>query len=345
MVLSERSNIVKYELSFCIPEYNNADAAYKLVTQLLANKDERFQVVVMDDASTDDTFERLQTIKDSRLKLCRNQTNLGAKLTWCRALEHGDGEWLYLVMGRDRLNADNIGRLIDMLDFCRTKNVGCIADRKVTGQIRIFNLYDSVKYFLAFGEHPTGAIFKRTAFSGIRHRKRYFQLAFAYPEIYIKREILCSGYVGAIVNANVYTGKVNIDKTKVVSLFEKNKNVLYWYPQRHTEQFIHVLKMTEYDHKFHFDHSEYDVLFLKNWINLLNKVSINWKLHNEDEVWTAHYGKECRTVGKREMLCNILSAYKTVKFFYRGQNWKMSLKRHSQMLYSTLKMLIHIVFV
>lgn len=345
MVLSERSNIVKYELSFCIPEYNNADAAYKLVTQLLANKDERFQVVVMDDASTDDTFERLQTIKDSRLKLCRNQTNLGAKLTWCRALEHGDGEWLYLVMGRDRLNADNIGRLIDMLDFCRTKNVGCIADRKVTGQIRIFNLYDSVKYFLTFGEHPTGAIFKRTAFSGIRHRKRYFQLAFAYPEIYIKREILCSGFVGAIVNANVYTGKVNIDKAKVVSLFEKNKNVLYWYPQRHTEQFIHVLKMTEYDHKFYFDHSEYDVLFLNNWINLLNKVSINWKLHNEDEVWTAHYGKECRTVGKREMLCNILSAYKTVKLFYRGQNWKMSLKRHSQMLYSTLKMLIHIVFV
>lgn len=335
---------MKYELSFCIPEYNNADAAYKLVTQLLANKDERFQVVVMDNASTDDTFERLQTIKDSRLKLCRNQTNLGAKPNWCRALEYGDGEWLYLVMGRDRLNAGNIGKLIEILDYCREKNIGCIADRKLPNRMRIFELYDSVKYFLKFGEHPTGAIFKREAFRSIDHRKRYFELAFAYPEIYIKREILCSGYVGAIVNSNVYTGKVNIDKTKVVSHFEENKNVLYWYPQRHTEQFIHVLKMTEYDHKFCFDYSEYDVLFLNNWKNLMYNVSINWKRNNEGEEWTAHYGKECRTVRKKEMLRNILSAYKTVNLFCRRQNWKMSLKRHLQMLYSTLKMLVYISF-
>lgn len=335
---------MNYKLSFCIPEYNNPDAAYKLATQLLTNKDDRFQVVIMDDASTDDTFERLQTIKDSRLKLCQNRVNLGAKLTWCRALEQGDGEWLYLVMGRDKLNADNIGKLIELLDDCHTRNVACAADRKMTGRMCIFNLYDSVKYFLTFGEHPTGAIFLRTAFQNIRHRQRYFQLAFAYPEVYIKREILCSGYIGAIVNSNVYTGKVNIDKTKVMSCFERNKNVLYWYPQRQTEQFLHVLKMTEYDRKFHFDQPEYDALFLNNWKSLMSKVSYNWKQHNEDKIWTAHYGKECRTVGKMEMLCNILSAYKAVGRFHRQHNWKMSSNRHSQMLASTLKMTVYIIF-
>lgn len=341
--ISEWRTMKNYKLSFCIPEYNNPDAAYKLVTQLLTNKDDRFQVVVMDDASTDDTFERLQTIKDGRLKLCRNQTNLGAKPTWCRALEHGDGEWLYLVMGRDRLNADNIGKLIDMLDDCLKKNVGCAADRKTTGRMRIFSLYDSVKYFLTFGEHPTGAIFRRTAFHSIRNRRRYFQLAFAYPEIYIKRDILCSGYTGAVVNANVYTGEVNIDKAKVVSCFEKNKNVLYWYPQRHTEQFLHVLKMTEYDQRFDFSQPEYDALFLNSWKNLMNKVSYNWRKHNADKVWTAHYGKECRTVGKQEMLCNILSAYKTINRFYREQDWNMSFQRHAQMLYSMIKTAVQII--
>ncbi len=333
-----------YKLSFCIPEYNNSDAAYKLATQLLSNPDDRFQVVISDNASSDDTIERLKTIKDGRLKLCMNQTNVGAKLNWCRALEHGDGEWLYLVMGRDKLDADNIGKLIEMLDYCSDKNVGCVADRRITGRICIFNLYDSVQYFLKCGEHPTGAIFKREAFFNIRCRENYFQLAFAYPETYIKREILCSGKAGAIVSSNVYTGKVNIDKTKVVSLFEPNKSILYWYPQRQTEQFIHELKMTEYDHKFHFNRSEYDALFLNNWRRLLNKVSYGWKHHNEDKVWTAHYGKECRTVGKKEMLCNILSAHKTVTHFYSRQNWKMSFRRHLQMMYITLKISDHILF-
>ena len=335
---------MKYKLSFCIPEYNNSDAAYKLVTQLLANADDRFQVVVLDDASTDDTFERLMTIKDDRIKLCRNQTNLGAKLTWCRALELGDGEWLYLVMGRDKLDADNIGKLIEMLDDCSEKNVGCIADRKLPGRIHIKNLYDGVQYFLKFGDHPTGAIFKREAFFSINNRKKYFQLAFAYPEIYIKRDILCSGYAGAIVNSNVYTGKVNIDKAKIVSCFEKNKEVLYWYPQRQTEQFVHVVKMIEYDHKFHFNSSESDALYLKNWKLLMKKVSFAWKGFNEDKEWTAHYGKECRTVTKKEMMCNILSAYKTVHRFYRRHNWNMSFKRHLQMLCATLKMVVHIIF-
>lgn len=335
---------MQYKLSFCIPEYNNSDAAYKLVKQLLANPDDRFQVVILDDASTDDTVERLNTIKDGRLKLCRNQINLGAKLTWCNALENGDGEWLYLVMGRDKLNADKIGNLIEMLDYCREKNVGCISDRKVTGRIDILNLYESAKYFLKFGEHPTGSVFKREAFLSISDRKKYFQLAFAYPELYIKRDILCSGYAGAIVNSNVYTGKVNIDKAKVMSCFEKNKKVLYWYPERQTEQFIHVVKMIEHDHRFHFDSSEYDALYLANWRHLMNKVSIGWKQHNEDKVWTAHYGKECRTVGKREMLLHIVSAYKTVRRFYRRQNWEMSAKRHRQMIGATWKMLIRIAF-
>lgn len=334
---------MKYKLSFCIPEYNNSDAAYKLVTQLLVNTDDRFQVVVLDDASTDDTFERLMTIKDDRLKLCRNQTNFGAKLTWCRALELGDGEWLYLVMGRDKLDGDNIGKLIKMLDDCCKKNVGCVADRKLPERIHIKNLYDSVQYFLTFGEHPTGAIFKREAFLGIINREKYFQLAFAYPEIYIKRDILCGGYVGAIVNSSVYTGKVNIDKSKITSCFEKNKEVQYWYPQRQTEQFIHVLKMTEYDHKFRFDHSEYDALYLKNWRLLMKKVSFGWKGFNEDKIWTAHYGKECRAVGKKEMLGNVLSAYKTVHRFYQNHNWNMSFKRHLQMLCAMLKMIIRII--
>ncbi|MBQ9575034.1 MAG: glycosyltransferase, partial [Synergistaceae bacterium] len=40
-------------VSFCIPVYNNAEAAVKIVNSLLSSSDMRFEVVVSDDASTD----------------------------------------------------------------------------------------------------------------------------------------------------------------------------------------------------------------------------------------------------------------------------------------------------
>lgn len=333
---------MEYFVSFCIPEYNNSDAAYQLVTQLLENPDRRFQVVISDNASVDDTVERLKTIGDSRLKICRNPVNLGAKPNWCNALEQGDGEWLYLVMGRDKLDACKIGRLIDMLSLCGKKNIGCAVDRQTPGGIRFMNLYESVEYLLRFGEHPTGAIFLREAFLDTKGRKKYFRLAFTYPEVYIKRDILAMGYDGAIISANVYTGEVNIDKTKVKSQYEENKEILYWYPQRQTEQFIHIIRMIEYDNKFSFNRKQYDSLYLANWKQLTSRVSLGWKNHNEDPVWTAHYNRICREISTSEMLRNIISAYKAVMCFCRKEKWEMRFKRRMLMLYETCSMLIRI---
>lgn len=45
-------------VSFCIPVYNNAEAAQKIVKGLLVSDDPRFEVVINDNASTDETHRR-----------------------------------------------------------------------------------------------------------------------------------------------------------------------------------------------------------------------------------------------------------------------------------------------
>ena len=90
-------------VSFCIPVYNNAETAEKLVKGILVSDDPRFEVVVNDNASTDDMKERLSQIHDERFHYYRNDTNLGAHRNWQEALEHGKGTYLFLCMMRDRL--------------------------------------------------------------------------------------------------------------------------------------------------------------------------------------------------------------------------------------------------
>ncbi len=45
-----------------------------------------------------------------------------------RALAHGDGKWLYQLIGRDAVNPYNISSLIKLLETLENKNVGFVID-------------------------------------------------------------------------------------------------------------------------------------------------------------------------------------------------------------------------
>ena len=74
-------------VSFCIPVYNNAEGAVKIVNSLLTSTDERFEVVVSDDNSSDNVRELLSGINDERFRYFRNDKNLGAHKNWEHSLE------------------------------------------------------------------------------------------------------------------------------------------------------------------------------------------------------------------------------------------------------------------
>ncbi len=60
-------------LSIGISSYNNNKWIFELVSQIFQSKDERFNVVVSDNCSTDGTYEKLGKIEDKRLKLFQNK--------------------------------------------------------------------------------------------------------------------------------------------------------------------------------------------------------------------------------------------------------------------------------
>ncbi len=93
-------------LSICIPTYNRAEIVYQCVSECLSQPYDWIEVVVTDNCSTDNTIEILSSIHDLRLKIYKNERNIGyVNLTKC--LTNGHGKFCLLLSDEDTfVNAD-----------------------------------------------------------------------------------------------------------------------------------------------------------------------------------------------------------------------------------------------
>lgn len=97
-------------VSVCIPAYNSAVYIEKTMESVLVQKYEHLELVVVDDCSGDETVEIVERIRerDSRVRLVRNETNLGMTGNWNKCLEEARGEYIKLICADDILYPDSI---------------------------------------------------------------------------------------------------------------------------------------------------------------------------------------------------------------------------------------------
>ncbi|GHU40898.1 glycosyl hydrolase [Clostridia bacterium] len=89
-------------VSICIPAYNNADHITETIESVLKQSHQRIEIIVVDDASLDNTYDVVAALTDSRIRLYKNEKNLGMAGNWNRTLELAQGEFIK-VMGADDL--------------------------------------------------------------------------------------------------------------------------------------------------------------------------------------------------------------------------------------------------
>ena len=329
-------------VSFCIPVYNNAEAAVKIVNSLLSSDDVRFEVVVSDDASTDNAEELLSAINDERFRYCRNEKNLGAHKNWEHSLELGKGEWLYLIMGRDMMNGKNIPALIERLTQAHENNVTFMKDGgHKRGGLSISEGIDAMINFITYN-HPTGCIFRADLFRAIPNRTHYFEIADMYPEVYVIRDLLLKGK-GAYIHSGVGLGGYASDKGKVKSTVEHGIDIhkTYFSPDRRTKQFFEQVDMIESDLHGVFTADELDRFFRAKYKFFLENVSYWWRMWCRDPVQMAHYGQPVRYIGVREMTRNMIQGYRDTKTHLQEKG-TYTPARHRIMLAVTAKTIIHI---
>src|SRR5579885_2083954 len=89
--------------TIAIPVYNRAQLVRQALESALAQDLENTEILVIDNCSTDGTWETLHEYSDPRLRLVRNPTNVGLFGNLNRCLELAEGKYLRILCSDDRL--------------------------------------------------------------------------------------------------------------------------------------------------------------------------------------------------------------------------------------------------
>ena len=93
-------------VSVCIPVYNGAAFIAEAIESVLAQTFTDYELVVLDNASTDETPLILERFKDRRLRIIRHASNIGATANFNAALHEARGNWIKILCADDVLYQD-----------------------------------------------------------------------------------------------------------------------------------------------------------------------------------------------------------------------------------------------
>ncbi|WP_206212193.1 glycosyltransferase family 2 protein [Wenzhouxiangella sp. XN79A] len=99
-----------------IPVHNRARYVCVAVNSILAQDFEDFELLVVDDGSTDDTVATLERFDDPRLRIATNGENRGIPYTRNHGLELARGEYIALLDSDDHAYPNRLGRQVAFLD-------------------------------------------------------------------------------------------------------------------------------------------------------------------------------------------------------------------------------------
>ena len=100
------------DVTFVIAAYNSAGTIRHAIESALAQRHVSIEIVVVDDASSDDTREVVGQFADPRLKLIALERNRGPGGARNAGLEAARGQWIAILDSDDTVDPDRLARMI-----------------------------------------------------------------------------------------------------------------------------------------------------------------------------------------------------------------------------------------
>lgn len=93
------------EISVLVPVYNREKYIFECVDSILKQGFSNFEVVIVDNKSTDNTWAICQELRDTdkRVRVFQNSSNIGPVLNWKRCVEEARGRYSKIVFSDDML--------------------------------------------------------------------------------------------------------------------------------------------------------------------------------------------------------------------------------------------------
>lgn len=118
-------------VSIITPAYNDEKFIGKTIESVLAQTYKNFEMIIVDDCSTDNTCAVVESYKDSRIKLLKNEMNSGPAVSRNRAIAESQGKYVAFLDGDDMWFPEKLEKQITFMeknnyDFSYTNY--CIVD-------------------------------------------------------------------------------------------------------------------------------------------------------------------------------------------------------------------------
>jgi glycosyltransferase involved in cell wall biosynthesis len=89
-------------ITVVIPTFNRSGYLKMTIEMLLMQTNFHFSIIVLDNCSTDNTYEIVKEFGDSRIQYFKNRVNIGATANFLRAIEYCNTEWVWLIGDDDQ---------------------------------------------------------------------------------------------------------------------------------------------------------------------------------------------------------------------------------------------------
>ena len=118
-------------VTIALPTFNRRRYLERALQSSLDQTYPRVEVIVSDNDSNDGTFEFLSGIKNDRLTILRQPTNLGMMGNWNACLEKAAGDYFLLLSDDDYLHPEALSEMMRQLGQAEERNVGFVYGRTV----------------------------------------------------------------------------------------------------------------------------------------------------------------------------------------------------------------------
>jgi glycosyltransferase involved in cell wall biosynthesis len=104
------------KVSVIIPTYNRADCLRSAIASVLGQTFQDFEIIVVDDASNDNTAETVAAIQDQRIKYLRHDANTGEAGSRNTGVTNATGEYIAFLDDDDEWLPEKLELQVDLLD-------------------------------------------------------------------------------------------------------------------------------------------------------------------------------------------------------------------------------------
>lgn len=226
--------MVRPVLSICIATYNHGESLFKKVQDLLAIQNDKIEIVVSDNCSTDKTEQLFSGIDDPRFVFFERKTNEGPVKNYMTALSHASGKYSVFITDKDAVLANQINNVVSLFEelACSVGYFTLDSTSEIIKITRYETKLSSLLNIAYLSKHPTGYFFNTELLKNLDLEGYFSEIknVSCFPFEFICAELAQNGNTIVVDMPFCITSKIILNSGVVSQTYSAKNNNLFFFP-------------------------------------------------------------------------------------------------------------------